>query len=187
MYQACRADTKNEVTIRWPHFLSLAGIRIEIEHRGAVFIVQFADWTIHLFAPISREAQMQANPSLEPLISPRRGHVVRIPAYSTKRKADRLRAHCVRKLLWQLYVTMSTSSASLTLGTFPSRGRLEERPGQGLPLEGKLSAARLTDEVSFHASSMPSRLKRSAHTPSKFRLMSLLEYRTTVIPSWFSA
>ena len=43
---------------------------------------------------------------------------------------------------------VSTSSASLTLGTFPSRGRLEECTIQGLPLEGKLSAARLTDEVS---------------------------------------
>ena len=36
---------------------------------------------------------------------------------------------------------------SLRSATFPSRGRLEERANQRLPLEGKLSAARLTDEV----------------------------------------
>jgi len=36
---------------------------------------------------------------------------------------------------------------SLRSATFPSRGRLEKRTSQGLPLEGKLSAARLTDEV----------------------------------------
>ena len=58
-----------------------------------------------------------------------------------------------------------------------------------LPLEGKLSAARLTDEVSFLVYSRvirPRRLKMSAHTPSKFWLTSPLEYRTTVIPSWFN-
>jgi hypothetical protein len=37
--------------------------------------------------------------------------------------------------------------ASLRSATFPSRGRLEERSNQRLPLEGRLSAARLTDEV----------------------------------------
>ena len=31
--------------------------------------------------------------------------------------------------------------------SLPLRERLEERANQGLPLEGKLSAARLTDEV----------------------------------------
>ena len=36
---------------------------------------------------------------------------------------------------------------SLRSATFPSRERLEERASQGLPLEGKLSATRLTDEV----------------------------------------
>ena len=36
---------------------------------------------------------------------------------------------------------------SLRSATFPSGGRLEERANQRLPLEGKLSAARLTDEV----------------------------------------
>ena len=47
-----------------------------------------------------------------------------------------------------MFALSSTSSASLPFGTFPSRGRLEERTNQRLPLEGKLSAARLTDEVS---------------------------------------
>ena len=36
---------------------------------------------------------------------------------------------------------------SFCSAAFPSRGRLEERANQRLPLEGKLSAARLTDEV----------------------------------------
>ena len=39
---------------------------------------------------------------------------------------------------------------SLRSVTFPSRGRLLGRVNEWLPLEGKLSAARLTDEVSFY-------------------------------------
>ena len=46
-------------------FCAPRGIRIKIEHRSAVFINQRARWLIHFSAPLSRKAQMQANPSLE--------------------------------------------------------------------------------------------------------------------------
>ena len=43
-------------------FFTPTGTRIIIESPGGAFIVQCAHWTIPLFAPISREAQMDASP-----------------------------------------------------------------------------------------------------------------------------
>ena len=73
--------------------------------------------------------------------------MIRIPALEQQKKKTPQAA--LRKEGAPMICLLSSTPhpTSLRSATFPSRGRLEERANQRLPLEGKLSAARLTDEV----------------------------------------
>jgi len=72
----------------------------------------------------------------------------RRPRASLRQKSPAFEAYFVRKVPRDFCLLSSTPHpTSLRSAAFPSRGRLAECAGLWLPLEGKLSAARLTDEV----------------------------------------